>query len=309
MNKQRSIFLFLVILLVLTPFSSAFSIFDLDGSMALITDSNGNVIEETTYKPYGEVIDDGKSRFLYTRKELDANTKMYYYGARYYDPFFRHFTQPDVNIPDVYNPQDLNRYAYVRNNPYKYVDPTGEIPVDIIVDVGFITYGAYRFAQDPSLKTFGELGADVGFAVVPFVPNVKRIKEGAQALDKGLDAVKGGEKVSDAARNIDNNKNLPDFYGTSNQQIVPSRTPAGREITPHAAERMANPPLGRDVMIPSETDRVIKQATITRVNPTRQTTTHSAPHLAGKPKVVTSNTHFGRIVTVIKNKFKNRGRR
>ena len=146
MNKQRSIFLFLVILLVLTPFSSAFSIFDLDGSMALITDSNGNVIEETTYKPYGEVIDDGKSRFLYTRKELDANTKMYYYGARYYDPFFRHFTQPDQNIPDVYNPQDLNRYSYVRNNPYKYVDPSGEshvIAIAISVAVGAsLSFGA-----------------------------------------------------------------------------------------------------------------------------------------------------------------------
>jgi hypothetical protein len=36
-----------------------------------------------------------------------------------------HFTQPDPFIPDPGNPQDLNRYSYVRNNPLKYTDPTG----------------------------------------------------------------------------------------------------------------------------------------------------------------------------------------
>jgi hypothetical protein len=28
-------------------------------------------------------------------------------------------------LPDIYDPQQLNRYAYVRNNPLKYIDPTG----------------------------------------------------------------------------------------------------------------------------------------------------------------------------------------
>ena len=53
-----------------------------------------------------------------------------YYGARYYKPPW--FIQPDANIPDAYNPQDLNRYSYVRNNPYKYVDDSGNIPIPVI---------------------------------------------------------------------------------------------------------------------------------------------------------------------------------
>ena len=35
------------------------------------------------------------------------------------------FTQPDSIIPDLYNPQSLNRYSYALNNPVNNTDPTG----------------------------------------------------------------------------------------------------------------------------------------------------------------------------------------
>ncbi|MEK6860705.1 MAG: RHS repeat-associated core domain-containing protein, partial [Nanoarchaeota archaeon] len=95
------------------------------GSTDLVTDESGNVVEESTYEPYGEIIDGGDSRFLYTAKELDKGTGLYYYGARYYDPLFMHFIQCELIKPDIYNPQALNCYAYALNNPYKYVDPEG----------------------------------------------------------------------------------------------------------------------------------------------------------------------------------------
>ena len=50
---------------------------------------------------------------------------MYYYGARYYDPALGRFIAPDTIVPEPGNPQSLNRYAYVNNNPLKYTDPTG----------------------------------------------------------------------------------------------------------------------------------------------------------------------------------------
>ena len=43
-------------------------------------------------------------------------------------PYINHFIQPDTIIPDLANPQDWNRYGYVRYNPLKYVDPSGHNP-------------------------------------------------------------------------------------------------------------------------------------------------------------------------------------
>ena len=50
---------------------------------------------------------------------------MYYYGARWYDPYISRFTQPDTIVPKPENPQSLNRFSYVRNNPLVFTDPTG----------------------------------------------------------------------------------------------------------------------------------------------------------------------------------------
>ena len=99
---------------------------DVLGSTTLVTDDSGNTIERTNYAPYGAVLEGGKSRYLYTGKELDSS-ELYYYGARYYDPAIMHFTQADTVTGDVYDPLQLNRYSYARNNPYKYTDPNGNI--------------------------------------------------------------------------------------------------------------------------------------------------------------------------------------
>ncbi len=76
------------------------------------------VISLATTTPF--TIADGSDRFLYTGKELDPGTGLEYYGARYYDPSkASQFISPDPIISDIYNPQSLNRYSYVLNNPYK----------------------------------------------------------------------------------------------------------------------------------------------------------------------------------------------
>ncbi|MEK6749292.1 MAG: DUF5675 family protein, partial [Pseudomonadota bacterium] len=64
----------------------------------------------------------------------DPGTGLYYYGARYYDVRLMHFVSADRTVQDFTDPQFLNRYAYVRNNPLNRVDPTGLSSVVITVN-------------------------------------------------------------------------------------------------------------------------------------------------------------------------------
>jgi len=97
------------------------------GSSNVITDEESNVIARYEYRPFGSVADqtgDYSTDVKYTGKIQD-DTGLYYYGARYYDPFIGRFITPDPTVQHPDDPQDLNRYAYCRNNPIKYVDPSG----------------------------------------------------------------------------------------------------------------------------------------------------------------------------------------
>ncbi len=97
------------------------------GGTSLITGSDGSLLASTMYYPYGERLksegDLGTDK-LFTGQRLD-NTGLYYYGARYYDASIGRFISPDVIVQNPGNPQNLNRYSYVLNNPLKYVDPSG----------------------------------------------------------------------------------------------------------------------------------------------------------------------------------------
>ena len=63
-----------------------------------------------------------------TGKERDAETGLDYFGARYMSAAQGRFTSPDAPFADQHpeDPQSWNLYAYARNNPLVFVDPTGE---------------------------------------------------------------------------------------------------------------------------------------------------------------------------------------
>ncbi len=65
--------------------------------------------------------------YQFTGQKKDTGTGLYYYGARYYDPVTGRFVSADTIVPSSGNPQSLNRYSYVYNNPVKYTDPTGHM--------------------------------------------------------------------------------------------------------------------------------------------------------------------------------------
>jgi hypothetical protein len=64
-----------------------------------------------------------------------------HYGARFYSPRLGRFISADSIVPEPGNPQALNRYTYVYNNPLRYTDPSGYFSEEAIVDYLKETYG------------------------------------------------------------------------------------------------------------------------------------------------------------------------
>lgn len=114
------------------------------GSVDVVMDEEGNVVERRDYKPYGaerlhiEESDEQDEAYGFTGKEIDDETGLHYYGARYYDSEIGRFISIDPLVLDeaiktnanlrsvLRNPQKLNAYTYVLNNPLLFIDPFGE---------------------------------------------------------------------------------------------------------------------------------------------------------------------------------------
>jgi RHS repeat-associated protein len=66
--------------------------------------------------------------YRFTGQAEHSSIGLYYYNARWYDAYLNRWIQPDTIVPQPENPQSLNRFSYVYNNPLKYSDPTGHCP-------------------------------------------------------------------------------------------------------------------------------------------------------------------------------------
>ncbi|CAI9430348.1 RHS repeat-associated core domain-containing protein [Candidatus Ornithobacterium hominis] len=103
------------------------------GSSSYITDREGRITQHTEYIAFGEVLFEEHSTsktmpYLFNGKELDSETGLYYYGARYYDPRVSLWLNVDPLAEEFY---EWNPYAYTFNNPINFTDPTGMAPEDI----------------------------------------------------------------------------------------------------------------------------------------------------------------------------------
>jgi len=116
---------------------------DQAGTPIAISDQNGNKVWEADYKPFGEeyaITQNVENNRRFVGKEKDAETGLNYFGARYLSTSSGRFLAPDpvravdpytgsVNMQILNNPQRHNSYAYSLNNPYRYVDPDGQVVV------------------------------------------------------------------------------------------------------------------------------------------------------------------------------------
>ena len=117
-----------------TPASTASSYFyhpDHLGSSSLITDGTGALTQHIQYVPFGEVFVEERTNswstpYKFNGKELDEETGLYYYHARYYDPRLSVWMSVDP-LAEKY--PNWSSYVYTFNDPVNYTDPDGREPM------------------------------------------------------------------------------------------------------------------------------------------------------------------------------------
>ena len=97
------------------------------GSTSYITDQQANVTQYDAYLPYGELLVDEHSSsadlpYKFNGKELDEETGLYYYGARYMNPLTSMWYGVDAMAEDKPN---VCSYLYCLGNPITMIDPDG----------------------------------------------------------------------------------------------------------------------------------------------------------------------------------------
>ncbi len=141
------------------------------GNTIALTKTDGTFQETYQYDPYGKphfFDSDGASipnstvnnPYLFTGREWDSETGLYYLRARFYSPELGRFLQRDpINISFlklleqksltnsvifkikltngfIYDPQNLHSYLYIQNNPINYKDPLGlTLDEDLLQDL------------------------------------------------------------------------------------------------------------------------------------------------------------------------------
>ncbi len=129
-----------------------FFLYDQPGkSVSFLVDKNQRVLKTYSYSAFG--LRNGENRlensYEYAGEEYDEETGLVYLRNRYYDPEIGRFISPDSVVGNLGDPQTLNPYAYVRNNPVNYIDPSGLYAVKVPLTF----YGNFPSTRTPGGKS------------------------------------------------------------------------------------------------------------------------------------------------------------
>ncbi|MDR1876217.1 MAG: RHS repeat-associated core domain-containing protein [Flavobacteriaceae bacterium] len=164
------------------------------GSTSYVTTRLGKVSQHVEYIPFGEVFleeknDKWNTPYKFNAKEMDEETGLYYYGARYYDSKISVWYSVDKPLIDgtylsgqhdggVYNSYNLNSYSYCRQNPVLYVDPDGNQYVFMLhMDGGTTVVNYYKMSKAEIKKVGGTYqGAYGGYNAASYGPEGRGVK-------------------------------------------------------------------------------------------------------------------------------------
>ena len=164
----------------------------------LVTDLDGEAYELFLYNPWGEELHHWSSNssswtspYRFNAKEVDPETGLAYYGARYYQSKLGVWlsVDPQNNILPTWSP-----YASFADNPVYFVDPDGQLPIVplliaawAVVEIGISAYDAYetgRTLLDPNSTTTEKFVQTGFFALGLLAPGGGYGTMGKAALSK-----------------------------------------------------------------------------------------------------------------------------
>jgi RHS repeat-associated protein len=205
---------------------------DIRGSVRMIVKSDtGEIRQQISYDSFGKVLEDsnpGYTSFGFAGGFYDYRTELVRFGARDYQPETGRWTNED---PIGFQGGDVNFYAYVRNDPVNYTDPTGLLesgggwslgdPVDALTRAGsnpdWSTVRS-RYWKNEALKNPGKYSQS----------NLERMQKGlaprhaVYGVSKELHHTKGRD-----IPNPHNAKNLKPLWPWQHAKVDPSRTYTG----------------------------------------------------------------------------------
>ena len=169
------------------------------------------VVARHDFMPFGEEIappTPPQNKRLFTGKERDSETGMDYFGARYLRADLGRFTTMDPVYTwseNLVDPQRWNRYSYVRNNPLRWTDPTGEA-IETLWDIANVVMGAKSVYENFKAGRYAAAAVDAvgvvldaGAGAVPGLPGgAGTAIKTARALERAddlLDTAKGGTYI------------------------------------------------------------------------------------------------------------------
>jgi RHS repeat-associated protein len=200
---------------------------DYQGSVRDVVDSQGDLLNHLVYDSFGNIQSQTNGavnfRFGYTGREFDAETGLYYYRARYYDPQTGQFIGQD---PLSFGAGDSNLYRYVGNSPTNLTDPSGMWPWDGLGEK--INQGA-NYVAEKVQKGANWVKQEAGYHVDGWNQEAEEAQLGEQLYSNPLgtlvDAGEAGaqevkERVTHQADAV-----TPDYVATFND---PNANPAVR---------------------------------------------------------------------------------
>jgi RHS repeat-associated protein len=175
------------------PTSSRICYFHQDhvGSTAVVTDAQGNVVQETALFPFGVLRHEGDQTrrrlpYQFAQKERDAESSLDYFESRFLNASFGRFLSADpalgsVTSQTLSNPQLQHAYAYGANNPLRFLDADGRKPSPVKAKSGIKIGGG-----SVSLDREGNVGISVGKAQVEInsKKQISKVKLGPVEVDQ-----------------------------------------------------------------------------------------------------------------------------